>query len=318
MHAIETVREGIYCADAFYGGARRGAVYIIFDKGEAAIIDTGTALSVPYITDALQKLNIQPEQVRYILPTHVHLDHAGGAALLSRKLPNAQVIVHPRGLKHLIEPTKLIEGSTAVYGREVMETVIGKVIPLDADRGAMATDGMRLSLGSRNLHLIFSPGHAKHHYSVWDETEGCYFAGDVAGNSYREMDKDGRHLMFLCSAPVQYDPAEWHASLDKILELNTKCLCLCHYGVIESAGVRQAIADMQRLIAENNAAVMKYATINRQQTEDVVWKMFWQEYNRIAPAMSVAEAKEWMIKDVYIATGGLFHWHRQQHPTSRP
>ena len=314
MSQIETVRKDIYCIDAFYGAPRHGAVYVVRDQNEVAIIDTGTALSTIYVMDALQRLDIHPQQVRYILPTHVHLDHAGGAAPLSRQLPQATVIVHPFGLKHLIEPTKLIQGSLGVYGKEMMEKTIGEIEPLAADRGKEAEDGMRLALGKRHLQLLFSPGHAKHHYSVWDEASGCYFAGDIAGNSYREMDKDGKHLMFLCSAPTQYDPDAWRASLDQIAAINPQLICLCHYGVLNH--VDQAIADMQRLIEDNNREVMQCPTNTKAEVEKAVWRMFWQEYERLEAPMARQHAQEWMVKDVYIATGGLFHWRAKQEQDS--
>ena len=310
MSQIEIVDKDIYCIDAFYGAPRHGAVFVIRDQDEVAIIDTGTALSAIYVMDALQRLDIQPQQVRYILPTHVHLDHAGGAAPLSRQLPQATVIVHPFGLKHLIDPTKLIQGSLAVYGKQMMETVIGTIEPLAAAKSKEAEDGMRLALGRRHIQLLFSPGHAKHHYSIWDEASGCYFAGDIAGNSYREMDKGDQHLMFLCSAPTQYDPATWHASLDQIAALNPQRICLCHYGVLTN--VAQALADMQRLIEENNQGVLAGPAETREEVAKVVWRMFWQEYERLDVPMARQHAQEWMVKDVYIATGGLLHWRAQQ------
>ena len=309
MNHILEINPHTHLIDAFYYAyPGRGCVYVVRYDDEAALIDTGTAMSVVYILDALKKLNIAPSTVRYLLPTHAHLDHAGGAGALAVRLPNARVYMHPRGLRHLIDPTKLVAGSKEVYGASMMAKAIGEVVPLPPARGYEAMDLMELPLGRRSLRLLFSPGHASHHYSVWDPQSGCYFAGDVAGNSYRVMDGDGRHLMFLCSAPVQYDPAAWHRSLDAMSELKPSRLCICHYGSLDN--VVQAIADMHRLLDQVNEAALKCSSApdKYHALERVVWSAFWREYALLAPPMERAHAELWMKKDVHISTAGLVNW----------
>lgn len=308
MNGIIKITPSTYLIDAFYAYPDRGAVFLVKYDDEAALIDTGTAMSAVYIMAALEKLNIAPSQVRYLFPTHVHLDHAGGAGVLSSQLPNAQIYVHPRGLRHLIDPTKLIAGGAAIYGGDMMATAIGKVVPIPAERGVAAEDGQELPLGSKSLRVLFSPGHAYHHYSIWDEESGCYFAGDVGGNSYPMMDKNGKHLMFLCSAPVQYDPKAWHESLTAMTQLKPKKLCLCHYGALDN--VTQAADDMHRLIDELGEEALKLKSEENKYplVEKLVWKAFWREYDKLSPPMERLHAELWMKKDVHIATAGLVHW----------
>jgi len=302
------ITPNIYLIDAFYAYPYRGAVFLVKDDDEVALIDTGTAMSPVYIMAALKQLNIAASQVRYLLTTHVHLDHAGGAGPLTKQLPNAQVYVHPSGLRHLVDPTKLIAGGTGIYGEEMMATAIGDVVPIPAERGVAAKDGQELPLGSKHLRIVFSPGHASHHYSIWDENSGCYFAGDVAGNSYPMMNNDGKHLMFLCSAPVQYDPPAWHKSLTDMAALKPTKLCLCHYGILDN--VTQAIDDMHRLIDEVGEEVLKFKSEenNYPLIEKVVWNSFWREFDRLSSPMERLHAELWMKQDVHIATAGLVHW----------
>lgn len=309
MSDITKLNDHIYLLDAFYYAyPRRGAVYLVQYDGEVALIDTGTAMSVVYIMDVLNELKIAPAAVRYLLPTHVHLDHAGGAGVLAQRLPNAEIYVHPRGLRHLIDPTKLVAGSRQVYGDDMMDLAIGAVSPIPAARSHEAVDMQELPLGKTSLRLLFSPGHAYHHYSIWDQRTRTYFAGDIAGNSYREMDKGDEHLMFLCSAPVQYDPVAWHTSLNAISELNPASLCICHYGVLHN--VSQAVADMHRLLDEVNEQALKHLNAENKYPamERVAWEGFWREYERLSPAIERLHAEVWMKKDIHISAAGLAHW----------
>ena len=309
MSHIVEINPHTYLIDAFYYAyPGRGCVYLVKYDDEAALIDTGTGMSVVYIMDALQKLGVAPEGVRYVLPTHVHLDHAGGAGALALRLPNARVYVHPRGLRHLIDPVKLVAGSRAIYGENMMAKAIGEVVPVPQEKGFEAVDNMELPLANKSIKLLFSPGHAHHHYSVWDPNSGCYFAGDVGGNSYRDMDKDGKHLMFLCSAPVQYDPEAWHSSLDAISQLDPKKMCICHYGVLDN--VRQALTDMHRLLDEVNKEALKCksAMDKYHSLEKIMWDSFWREYDTLSPPMERLHAELWMKKDVHISTAGLENW----------
>ena len=188
-------------------------------------------------------------------------------------------------LRHLIDPAKLIAGGAAIYGKDMMNLAIGKVIPSRQNAVAKPQDMQELPLGKSSLRLIFSPGHAYHHYSVWDERTRNYFCGDVGGNSYREMDKNGKHLMYLCCAPIQYDPAAWHKNLDAMAELNPSTLCLCHYGALTN--VSQALSDMHRLLDEVNADALKdeEAKKSYEAMEQVMWNSFWREYDTLKPAM---------------------------------
>ncbi|MBV8909277.1 MAG: MBL fold metallo-hydrolase, partial [Gammaproteobacteria bacterium] len=155
--------------DAEYLYPGHAAAHVIEDCGRAAFVDVGTNASVPYLLAALEELGIERSAVDYLLLTHVHLDHAGGAGLLMRELPHARALLHPRGAPHMIDPAKLIAGVKAVYGDEPFGRLYGELLPIAAERVRMVRDGERIQLGSRTLELIHTPGHAQHHYVVVDQ-----------------------------------------------------------------------------------------------------------------------------------------------------
>jgi glyoxylase-like metal-dependent hydrolase (beta-lactamase superfamily II) len=161
--------HGVVCVDSGYQRPGLAAVYLVVEGGRAAVIDTGTANSTPNVLHSLERHGVSPESVAYVMPTHVHLDHAGGAGILAETFANARIVVHPRGFRHLVDPTRLIESATAVYGESEFERLFGTLTPVPEDRITLAEDGMVLDLNGRGLRILDSPGHARHHYSVYDE-----------------------------------------------------------------------------------------------------------------------------------------------------
>ncbi len=125
--------DGITAVDTEYLRPGMAAAHIVQHDGAAAFVDVGTNYSVPHMLAALQELRINPQAVEYVFITHVHLDHAGGAGLLLQSLPAARVVVHPRGARHLIDPTILIAASKAVYGEERYRELYGELVPIDAE-----------------------------------------------------------------------------------------------------------------------------------------------------------------------------------------
>src|SRR6218665_2062654 len=163
---LEDLGQGIYAIDTGFQRPRFDAAYLMVENGRAAFIDTGTNHAVPRLLAALEALGLGPDQVDWVIPTHVHLDHAGGVGLLMQSLPSAQVLVHPRGLRHLVDPTALYQGALAVYGEAEMQRSYGHLVGVPAERIAASHDGQTLSLAGRELLLLDTPGHARHHHCV--------------------------------------------------------------------------------------------------------------------------------------------------------
>ena len=233
MAEFESLGRDVYCIDALYVKPRVASIYLIVDCDEAAIIETGTRHSLDNVLATLEALGVDDSQVRYIIPTHVHLDHAGGAGIMMQRFGQARLIIHPRGARHMEDPTRLVEGTIPVYGREQFELRYGRIEPVPADRISVAEDLDRYSLGKRELVFFDTPGHARHHFCIYDETSEGVFTGDTFGLSYDPMKHLPRGLV-PTSSPPQFDPPALQASVARILSYRPKRAYLTHYGALEN------------------------------------------------------------------------------------
>ena len=169
MSFLESLPHGISVIDTGFVRERFDASYLIVESGRAAFVDTGTNASVPRLLAALRLLGLTGQSVDWVILTHVHLDHAGGAGLLMEHLPQARLVVHPRGARHMIDPSVLMQGVRAVYGDEVAARDYGELRPVPAGRVVTPEDGTVLELAGRPLRFADTPGHARHHHCLWDE-----------------------------------------------------------------------------------------------------------------------------------------------------
>ncbi|MBB5863791.1 MBL fold metallo-hydrolase [Xanthomonas sp. 3058] len=226
--------SSIHTIDTGFGGAQFDAAYLIVDAQRGAFVDCGTSLSVPHLLAALQSAGLTPAQVEWLILTHVHLDHAGGAGALLQQLPNARVLVHPRGAPHMINPTRLIAGATAVYGEAEMARSYGAIVPVPAERVVEAIDGHTVMVGKRTLRTIDTPGHARHHLCVWDARSRSWFTGDTFGLSYRQLDGAQGAFILPTSSPVQFEPEAMLQSIARLMEAAPQAMYLTHYGRVEA------------------------------------------------------------------------------------
>jgi glyoxylase-like metal-dependent hydrolase (beta-lactamase superfamily II) len=235
------VTHGIHTIDTGFVRPRFDAAYLVVESGRGAFIDCGTNFAVPRMLAALDEAGISAAEVDWLILTHVHLDHAGGAGELIARLPNAKLVVHPRGARHMIDPSVLWAGASAVYGEAVMEQTYGRLRPIPADRVIEAPDGHVVELAGRPLRCIDTPGHARHHLTVYDERANACFTGDVFGLSYRDFDTANGPFILPTTSPVQFDPPALHASIERLLALQPDAMYLTHYGRVE---------DVERLAAD--------------------------------------------------------------------
>jgi glyoxylase-like metal-dependent hydrolase (beta-lactamase superfamily II) len=235
---LQPLGYGIYAVDTGFHRPAFDAAYLLVDAGRAAYIDTGTNHAVPRLLGALAALGLPPGAVDWVIPTHVHLDHAGGVGALMRELPQARLVVHPRGERHLIDPQALWQGALAVYGLEEMQRSYGELLPVPAERVSASSDGQRIALGERELVVAHTPGHARHHHCIWDEVSRGWFTGDTFGLSYREFDTAAGAWIMPTTTPVQFEPEALHASIRRLLEREPQSVYLTHYG---------RVGDVQRL-----------------------------------------------------------------------
>ena len=238
--------HGIFAVDSVYDWRLQTAIHLLVEQGRAAVIDTGTAHAVPHVMAALAAQGVAPEQVDYVILTHVHLDHAGAAGQLMARFPNARLTVHPRGARHMVDPSRLLAATVAIYGAEETRRIYGEVLPVPAARMVETGEGARLALAGRELLFLDAPGHARHHVVVRDGKTGHFFAGDTFGLSYRELDRDGRQFSFPTTSPSQFDPAALHLSIDRMLSYGPAALYVTHFGRLTNPSV--LAADLHRLI----------------------------------------------------------------------
>lgn len=232
MPQVIDYEHGISAIDSGYHRPMLDAIHLLIEGDRAAIIDTGTNHSVPLVLEALRHKGLRPQQVDYVMLTHIHLDHAGGAGLFMREFPEATLTVHPRGARHMADPARLIAGTSAVYGEHATRQMYGDILPVAPERILETPHASSIRLAGRELQFLDTPGHARHHVAILDSRSGHVFAGDVFGLSYREMDQDGRQFIIPTTSPAQFDPEPYHRSIDRILELKPQAVYLTHYSQV--------------------------------------------------------------------------------------
>jgi glyoxylase-like metal-dependent hydrolase (beta-lactamase superfamily II) len=232
---LRPVVSGLYEMDSLYLGWQAfAACYILEKDGEIAIIETNTNHAVPMLLRSLECLDFDKEQVRYVIVTHVHLDHAGGAGKLISLLPRARLVVHPRGVRHMADPERLISSVKQVYGEKKYRELYGDILAVPEERLWVATDQDTLELGQGQLQILETPGHAKHHFVVFDLESKSLFSGDAFGIGYPRFQANGYQWIFPSTAPVQFDPERAKKSFKTIMDLKPERILLTHYGSLEN------------------------------------------------------------------------------------
>lgn len=212
------------------------ATYLRVQGDEAAFIETCTTQSAPQMLAALAAAGLSPGQVRWVIVTHVHLDHAGGASALMKACPNAQLLAHPRAARHLIDPSRLVASARQVYGAEKFDRLYGVIEPIEAARVRSMEDGQEVDLGDARLEFVHTRGHANHHFVVVDRARSTVFTGDTFGLVYPRLQRAGR-LAYPSTSPTDFDVDAAHASVDRVISLGVNSACLTHFGEIRDLDV---------------------------------------------------------------------------------
>jgi glyoxylase-like metal-dependent hydrolase (beta-lactamase superfamily II) len=320
MPATLHYEHDIHVVDAEYVRPGLAAVHLVIEGDRAALIDTGTGPGVPNVLAALAELGVAPSGVDYVIVTHVHLDHAGAAGALLAACPNARLVVHPKGARHLIDPSKLVQSALAVYGEVAFRAHHGDIVPAPAERVIEAGDGFVLDFGRRRFSFIDTPGHARHHYCIHDSLGNGIFTGDTFGISYREFDVAGRPFIFPTTTPVQFEPAPLHASFDRIVASGATAAYLTHYGRV--TGLPRLVTDLHELLdryvelalAAPGAGAARHAWLAGEM-ETLLLK----RARAHGCSLEDATIKALLANDVDLNTQGLLVWRdRLPEPASAP
>ena len=229
---VEPLAHGVYVIDTGFVRPRFDASHLIVEQGRAAFVDTGTNHAVPRLLEALESLGLARDAVDYVIVTHVHLDHAGGAGALLQHLPSARLVVHPLGARHLVDPSRLMASARAVYGDAEVARSYGELVAVPRERVIQTHDGMALSLAARPLEFFDTPGHARHHHCIWDERSRGFFTGDTLGVAYPEFTNQSGVWLIPATPPTQFDPDALRASVRRLLSFDPQRVYLTHYGEV--------------------------------------------------------------------------------------
>jgi glyoxylase-like metal-dependent hydrolase (beta-lactamase superfamily II) len=209
----------------------RTGAYVI-KEDDVTIVETSASPSIPHLINGLEEMDIPLEQIKNIIVTHIHLDHAGGVGLFLEKCPNASVIVHEKGARHIINPERLEAGARQVYGED-FDKLFHPIVPVPAERVVMKKHNDKLQVGPDSVLTFYdTPGHSRHHFSIFDEKSKGIFTGDTAGINYTYTLK-GESLYLPSTSPNQFDPEEMMHSLDLYSQLELKKIYFGHFGISE-------------------------------------------------------------------------------------
>jgi glyoxylase-like metal-dependent hydrolase (beta-lactamase superfamily II) len=302
--------HGITAIDTGYVRPRFDASHLIVRGGRAAFVDTGTTHSVSILLDALEAKNIDRGDVDYVFLTHVHLDHAGGAGALSQVLPNAKVLVHPRGARHIIDPAKLVAGTKTVYGEKRFNELYGDIPPVPAGRVVEVKDGEVAHLNGSILELIHTPGHALHHYSIVDHDSNSIFTGDTFGVSYRVFDTENGAFIMPTTTPVHFDPDQAHTSIQRIMSYRPQAVFVTHYSRV--AELERLAADMHRRL-DTFVAIAKRCDDNEGDArigciKQGMHKYLVAELDQHGCNLDQEVRDKWLTMDIDLNAQGLVVW----------
>jgi glyoxylase-like metal-dependent hydrolase (beta-lactamase superfamily II) len=204
------------------------ASYVLKGEKATAIIETGPTCSIPNLLLGLEEIGVGNEDVDYIMVSHIHIDHAGGSGTLMKHLPNAELVVHPRGAPHMIKPEKLWEQSKLVLGKVAI--AYQEIEPVPENRVITPSDGATFDLGGQvQVKVLETLGHASHHLAFFDTDSKGIFQGDAAGIYFPKLDAT------IPTAPAPFNLEMTLASIHKMAEFQPRRLYYTHYGPVENA-----------------------------------------------------------------------------------
>lgn len=309
----------IYAVDTLYLDRENfAAVFLLAGDHEVAVVETNTNHAVPLILQGISERGWQPDQVKYVIVTHIHLDHAGGTGRLMEELPQATLVVHPSGKKHMVNPEKLAASAKGVYGEERFKKLYGDIRPVAEERIVSSEEGMILSLGRRELHLFNTPGHAYHHHALFDNQSGSVFSGDAFGIGYPRFSEGEERLMFPSTSPTQFDPQRTISSIQRIVDFKPTQVLLTHFGVVRD--IKGASEQLIRWVDFSVAAAQqRYG--EGYGGEDLVQQLekdLWKRYRELSFAMFKRDfsldERAFLELDAEINAQGLAHYIQKKQP----
>jgi len=302
-----TLAPGLLEIDTRLGGWAHITAGFVVEGTSPVLIETGSQSSAPTLIAELAELGIAPDELAAIIVTHIHLDHAGGVGDLARAFPNATVYVHPAGARHLADPSRLVASAAQVYG-PLLDELYGRLDPTPAERIVALEDGQRIAVTEGlDLEVLQTPGHAKHHVSIFHEPSGTMFCGDAVGVKLPEVG-----VLWPATPPPDFDLATARASLAHMAERHPTHLAFAHYGRFDRA------TELLEEASEQLAAwctVAERAWREGREVEDALAQAFLPTLEKVGD-----EARERLLtlSGIHANASGIERWLRLRDEGRRP
>jgi glyoxylase-like metal-dependent hydrolase (beta-lactamase superfamily II) len=305
---VNTLSHGLSWVDLqFHGRPQVIATVLVQGRGGAAIIDPGPTTCLQTLELGLQAKGIRWPDVRHVLLTHIHLDHAGATGTIVREHPHVKVLVHERGAKHMADPSRLIESATRIYG-DRMEHFWGEFAPVPVDNLVSLTGGEQIEAGGRTFDVAYTPGHASHHVSFFDGSSGVAFVGDTAGVCI-----NSGYVLPPTPAP-DIDVELWSASVDRILAWSPTTLMLTHFGPATS--VRPHLAALMENL--RTTAGIALSILKEPGTDDERGRVFADQLRYLLRTqMTESEVATYIVAAAYehLFSGLARYWRKKGEAT---
>ncbi len=246
--ATSKISDRVYLIDTLALGEKNTVAAYLVKGSKIALVDCGYATSAGTVLHALTELNVNPADIDYVIPTHVHLDHAGAAGHLLDSMPKAKLIAQEKGVKHLVDPTRLVQSATSVFGEAMIRTY-GTPKGIQPDRITAVTEEMHIDLGGISLTVVHAPGHAPHQVSVYVEEEKVLISADAAGIVYPSLG-----ILIPTTPPPSLDPAELGRTAERLSQMDSRVLLAPHFG---------ARSDVKEVLAGTKSKTNEWVSLVR-------------------------------------------------------
>ncbi len=242
--------------DCNYVAPEFASAFLIIHESTGVLVETNTSLAVPSLIQQIESTGLRLNQIKGVIVTHAHLDHAGGAGKILELLPEARLYAHPKAARHLIDPSRLLRSATQVYGHEAFHSLYGEIVPIPAHRVEILNPTQTLKIEQIELHTEFVLGHASHHILIFEPVTQTLFTGDSFGVSYPILNRKHPSFALISSSPTDYDGEAARQAYERILAIQPKTLALTHFGQFDGY-LTQTFANQLRAQSELSDRIVK-------------------------------------------------------------
>ena len=300
----DEVAENIYLIDNLvYSMPRSGSVYLINEE-KKALVEVGPPSSVDSVLNGIRAAGVEPEDIDYIVVTHIHLDHSGGAGVLLTHMPKAKVVAHHLDIRHLVNPQRLINSMRKVQG-DGFWAKVGQVVAVPSPRVQAVHGGDTIELGSQQtLRIIDAPGHSPNHICIFETRNGGVFSGEAAGS----LMADGK-IILPVNTPPAFDLEQYVATIDRLMKLNPSMLYYSHFGVTSAVQDNLEQAREKALIWDDIVT----AALRENAAQSIVERMADRFRDEIELARGNIPLYDYLMSNMQVYAAAYIKYHQDRH-----